>query len=53
MAVYVFIITIPVPGLTKQINQMILYSRMLNCDKLLNRQTNKSSEFTYKILFRV
>lgn len=44
MAICYLIIAIPVQGLIKQFNQMILYSCMINYDKLPNRQTTKASE---------
>ena len=48
MAFYDFIITILVQGLTKQINQTILYSCMINYAKLLNRQTTEALESTHR-----
>lgn len=48
MAFYDFIITTLVQGLPKQINQMILYSCMINYAKLLNRQTTEALESTYR-----
>lgn len=48
MAICDLIITIPVQGLIKQINQSILYSCMINYDKLPNRQTTKAPEPTNK-----
>jgi len=47
-AIYDFIITIPIQGLTKQINQVILYSCVMNDNKLLNRQTTGALESTYE-----
>lgn len=53
MAICDLIIAIPVQGLIKQINQMILYSWMMNYDKLPTDRAPRHQSLLIKILLYI